>query len=195
MRTSLNLSSRPFTNHRLFWIVTAVVFLGSLWFLLWAMTERSVVSAKAGQIKQRIESQKALADAKRAEREKRESEQVRTVISEQEAVELASARRLILERGFSWNRMIAERELIVPQEARITAIKFVGLSDAGGLVTNVQVKALGATAAKMTEMMSNIANSGGRFVVVQADQEATAESGETPFTLELVYTQSRGEAQ
>ena len=159
------------------------------------MTERSVVSAKAGQIKQRIESQKALADAKRAEREKRESEQVRTVISEQEAVELASARRLILERGFSWNRMIAELELIVPQEARITAIKFVGLTDAGGLVTNVQVKALGATAAKMTEMMSNIANSGGRFVVVQADQEATAESGETPFTLELVYTQSRGEAQ
>jgi hypothetical protein len=195
MRTSLNLSSRPFTNHRLFWIVTAVIFLGSVWFFLWAVTERSVVSAKAGQIKQRIESQKALADARRAEREKRESEQVKTVINEQEAVELASARRLILERSFSWNQMIAELEQIIPQEVRISAIKFVGISEAGGVVTNVQVKALGATAAEMTEMMGNINNSGGTFVVVQADQEATAETGETPFTLELTYTQRRGEAQ
>lgn len=162
---------------------------------MWAVTERSVVSAKAGQIKQRIESQKALADARRADREKRESEQVKTVINEQEAVELASARRLILERSFSWNQLIAELEQIIPQEVRISAIKFVGISDAGGVVTNVQVKALGATAAQMTEMMGRINNSGGRFVVVQGDQEATAETGETPFTLELTYTQTRGEAQ
>jgi hypothetical protein len=159
------------------------------------MTERSVVSAKAEQVKQRIESQKALADARRAEREKKESEQVKIVINEQEALELASARRLILQKSFSWNRMITELEQIVPPEARISAIKVVGISDAEGVVTSVQVKALGATAAQMTEMMSNIANSGGRFVVVQADQEATAETGETPFTLELTYTQTRGEAQ
>ncbi|HSO76481.1 MAG TPA: hypothetical protein VLU47_16735 [Blastocatellia bacterium] len=195
MRTSVNLSSRPFTNHRLFWIVIAVVFLASTWFFMWAVTERSVVSAKAEQIKQRIEGQKALADAKRAEREKRESEQVKTVITEQEALELASARRLILEKSFSWNRMIAELEQIVPHEARISAIKVTGISDAEGVVTNVQVKALGATAAQMTEMMSNVAKSGGMFVVLQADQEATAETGETPFTLELTYTQTRGDAQ
>ena len=195
MRTSVNLSSRPFTNHRLFWIVIAVVFLASTWFFMWAVTERSVVSAKAEQIKQRIEGQKALADAKRAEREKRESEQVKTVITEQEALELASARRLILQKSFSWNRMIAELEQIVPHEARISAIKVTGISDAEGVVTNVQVKALGATAAQMTEMMSNVAKSGGMFVVLQADQEATAETGETPFTLELTYTQTRGDAQ
>lgn len=171
------------------------MFLASTWFFMWAVTERSVVSAKAEQIKQRIEGQKALADAKRAEREKRESEQVKTVITEQEALELASARRLILEKSFSWNRMIAELEQIVPHEARISTIKVTGISDAEGVVTNVQVKALGATAAQMTEMMSNVAKSGGMFVVLQADQEATAETGETPFTLELTYTQTRGDAQ
>ena len=170
------------------------MFLASTWFFMWAVTERSVVSAKAEQIKQRIEGQKALADAKRAEREKRESEQVKTVITEQEALELASARRLILEKSFSWNRMIAELEQIVPHEARISAIKVTGISDAEGVVP-IQVKALGATAAQMTEMMSNVAKSGGMFVVLQADQEATAETGETPFTLELTYTQTRGDTQ
>lgn len=195
MRTSVNLSSRPFTNHRLFWIVIAGVFFASLWFFLWMVAEQSLVSAKADQVRQRIESQKALAEAAKAEREKRELEQVKIVINEQEALELASARRLILEKGFSWNRMISELEHLVPQDARITAIKVEGISDADDVMAKVQVKALGTIAAQMTAMMSNIAKSGGLFVVVQADQEAMAETGETPFTLELAYKQTRGDDQ
>ncbi|MFY9609731.1 MAG: hypothetical protein WAU45_14080 [Blastocatellia bacterium] len=195
MRTSVNLSSRPFTNHRLFWIVIGAVFFSSLWFFLWVVAERSLVIAKADQIKERIESQKSLAEAKRAEREKKEREQVKIVINEQEALELASARRLILEKSFSWNRMISELEQLIPNDARITAIKVEGISDAEVVMTKVQVKALGTTAAQMTTMMSNIAKSGGLFAVVQADQEAMTETGETPFTLELAYNQMRGGAQ
>jgi hypothetical protein len=195
MRTSVNLSSRPFTNHRLFWIVIAAVFFASLWFFLWALTEQSLVSAKADQIKVRIEGQQALADAARAERERKEREQVKIVINEQEALELASARRLILEKSFSWNRMISELEQLVPQEARISSIKVVGISEVQGVTANVQVKAVGSTAAQMTAMMTNIAKSAGLFAVLQADQEALTETGETPFTLELAYNQARGDAQ
>jgi hypothetical protein len=195
MRTSVNLSSRPFSNHRLFWIVIAAVFFASLWFFLWLVAERSLVSAKADQVKQRIESQRALAEAKRAEREKKEREEVKIVINEQEAMELAAARHLILEKNFSWNRMISDLEQIIPQDVRITAIKVEGISEAEGVMTKVQVKAIGTVPAQMTTMMTNISKSGGLFVVVQADQEAMAETGETPFTLELAYNQTRGAAQ
>ena len=195
MRTSLNLSSRPFTNHRLFWIGLALVLFTSLWFVLWVAAEHAQVSAKVENVKLRIESQKAQAEAAKAEREKQEREQVKIVISEQETLELASARRLILEKTFSWNRMISDLEQLVPKEARITLIKVEAGSDAQATAAKVQVKAVGTTAARMTEMMTNIEKSGGLFAVVQADQEQISDTGETPFTLELIYNPTRGAAQ
>lgn len=195
MRTQLNLSSRPFTNHRLFWIaITSVVFV-SLWFFLWVSAELTQVSAKADAVKVRIESQKAVAEAAKAEREKKEREQRQILITDQEALELASARVLILQKSFAWDRMIADLEQLVPHQARIAAIKVDGISEANGLSAKVQIKALGVTTAQMTEMMTNIEKSGGMFVTGQADQDPTTDNGETPFTLELTYNPTRGNAR
>ena len=47
----------------------------------------------------------------------------------------------------------------------------------------------------MTEMMMNLEKSGGLFSVGETGQDATLESGETPFTLNLTYKPSRGSAQ
>jgi hypothetical protein len=44
-------------------------------------------------------------------------------------------------------------------------------------------------------MMTSIEKSGGNFVISQADQDAVVETGEVPFTLELIYRAARGEAQ
>jgi hypothetical protein len=196
MRTSLNLSSRPFTNHRVFWIATSVVFFMGLWFFLWVAAEQTQVSAKADEVKLRIESQRVRAEAAKAERESKEREQHQIVITEQEAVELASARHLILQKSFSWNRLISDLEQLVPKQARIAAIKVEGISDAGqGLTAKVLVKAIGATSAQMTEMMTSVEKSGGIFMINQADQDAVVETGEVPFTLELIYRAARGVAQ
>jgi len=195
MRTSLNLSSRPFTNHRPFWIAISVVFFASLWFFMWVSAELTQVSAKADAIKVRIESQKAVAEAARAEREKKEKEQRQVFITEQESMELASARMLILQKSFVWNRMISDLEQLVPHQARIASIKVEGVSDSGGVMARVQVKAVGATSAQMTEMMTNVEQSGGLFSTSQADQDAVADTGEIPFTLQLTYRPNRGEAR
>lgn len=195
MRTRLNLSSRPFTNHRPFWIAITTVFFASLWFFLWVTAEQTQVSAKADSVQVRIESQKVLAEAAKAEREKKEREQRQVFITEQEAFQLASARMLILQKTFVWNRLIADLEQLVPHQVRISGIKVDAISPTDGGVARVQVKALGATPEQMTEMMTNIEKSGGVFVTVQADQESTSDSGETPFTLELTYKPTRSDAQ
>jgi len=57
------------------------------------------------------------------------------------------------------------------------------------------VKALGTTPDEMTAMMSNLGKSGGLFIVGETGQEATTETGETPFTLNLIYKPSRGDAR
>jgi Tfp pilus assembly protein PilN len=116
-------------------------------------------------------------------------------ITEQETMELASARMLILQRSFVWNRMISDLEQLVPHQARISAIKVEGVSESEGGMARLQVKAVGGTAAQMTEMMTNVEQSGGLFATSQADQDAVTETGEIPFTLQLTYKPARGRAQ
>jgi hypothetical protein len=63
------------------------------------------------------------------------------------------------------------------------------------VTARVQVKALGTTADELTAMMTNLEKSNGLFIVGETGQEATVESGETPFTINLVYRPSKGSAQ
>lgn len=196
MRTEINLSRRPFTNHRLFWVTLVIVYLTCLWMLLWITSEKSRVIAKAGETKQRIDGQKQLVAEKTLEQERKKREQHQIVVTEQQAMELAAARQLIQRRVFSWNRMIGDIEEYVPKNTRIMSVKVDEiLNTAEEVSARVQVKAIGTTANEMTEMMLSLEKSGGLFVVGEAGQDPTTDSGETPFTLNLTYTPRRGNAQ
>ena len=196
MRTQINLSKRPFTNHRLFWITLVLVYFACLSMLLWISSEKSRVIAKADDTKQRIEGQKQLVADKTREQDRKKQEQQKIVVSEQQAMELAAARQLIQRRVFSWNRMIGDIEEYVPKNTRIMSIKVDEiLNTAEEVSARVQVKAVGTTANEMTEMMLSLEKSGGLFVVGEAGQDTATDSGETPFTLNLTYTPRRGNAQ
>lgn len=196
MRTHVNLSRRPFTNHRLLWIALVAVYFIAFWLFLWMMAEKSRVIAKQIEVTQRIEGQKAAALEAIREQERRKREQQKIVLTEQQAMQLASARQLIQRKVFSWNKMIGDIEEYVPKNTRIMSIKVEEIiNTAEEVMARVQVKALGTTPDEMTAMMSNLEKSGGLFIVGETGQEATAESGETPFTINLVYKPSKGDAQ
>jgi hypothetical protein len=196
MRTRVNLSRRPFTNHRLLWIVLIAVYFLAFWLFLWMTAEKGRVLAKQTELTQRMEGQKLAVEEANRDQERRKLEQQRIVLTEQQATQLASARQLIQRKMFSWNKMIGDIEEYVPKNTRIMSIKVDGIGSAAQeVVASIQVKAMGTTPAEMTEMMSNLEKSGGRFVVGETGQDATAESGETPFTLNLIYTPSRGDAK
>lgn len=196
MRTHVNLSRRPFTNHRLLWIALIAVYFIAFWLFLWMTAEKSRVIAKQIEVTQRIEGQKAAALEAIREQERRKREQQKIVLTEQQAMQLASARQLIQRKVFSWNKMIGDIEEYVPKNTRIMSIKVEKIVNTTEDVTaRVQVKALGTTPDEMTAMMSNLDKSGGLFIVGETGQEATAESGETPFTINLVYKPSKGDPQ
>ena len=196
MRTHINLSTRPFTNRRLFWIGVVAVYFVGFWFLLWMMAEKNRVLAKQNEIKQRIESQKQAADQAKIEHERRKKEAEQVVLTDEQKIQLAAARQLVERKTFSWNRMIGDIEEYVPKKARIISIKVDEIVNSGeGALARLQVKAAGATPDEMTEMMVNLEKSGGRFGVGEAQQDATLESGETPFTLNLTYKPLRGAAR
>jgi hypothetical protein len=175
--------------------LVASYFVG-LWLFLWMSSEKSRVLAKQTEVRERIDSQKTAVAEALQEQERRKREQQKTVLTEQQAIQLASARQLLQRRAFSWNRMISDIEAYVPNHTRIMSIKVEEIVRTGGdLIARVQVKALGTTPAEMTEMMSNLEKSGGLFIVGDTGQEATAESSETPFTINLVYKPSRSDAK
>jgi ribosome-binding factor A len=196
MRTRINLSTQPFTNHRLLWIVLVAVYFAGFWLFLWIAAEKDHVIAKETEVRRRIEGQKEAAEEAKREQERRNKAQQRTVVTEEQALQLAAARQLIQRKGFSWNGMIGDIEEYVPKNARIMSIKVEEVaSDSDQVMAKVQVKAVGTTAAELTEMMASLEKSGGLFTVGETAQESMTESGETPFTLNLIYKPTRGDSQ
>ena len=194
MRTSLNLSSRPFANHRLFWIAIAVVFFVSLWLGLWVNSEKSRVAAKADEVAGLVKDQEGKVEEYTKELERRRKAEERVALNEEDAVQLASARQLIASKAFSWNKLIGDIERFVPNKAKVVSIQVAGASNENGSVAaQVEIKALGQTSGQLTEMMETLEKSGGLFDVRSFTQDAAVETGEVPFTLRVTYVPSRGQ--
>jgi len=194
MRTSLNLSSRPFANHRLFWIAIAVVFFVSLWLGLWVNSEKSRVAAKADEVAGLVKDQEGKVEEYTKELERRRKAEEKVALNEEDAVQLASARQLIASKAFSWNKLIGDIERFVPNKAKVVSIQVAGASNENGSVAaQVEIKALGQTSGQLTEMMETFEKSGGLFEVRSFGQDAVVETGEVPFTLRVTYVPSRGQ--
>lgn len=173
-----------------------MVYFTSLWLVLWFANEKGSMVVRADDLKRRIDSQKQLVKEATDDLERRKKEQVKVVVTEPQAIELAAARQLIQRKVFSWNRMLSDIEEYVPKNTRIVSIKVEEIANTTDeAMARVQVKAIGTTAIEMTEMMVSLEKSGGLFEVGETGQEATTENGETPFTLNLTYRPRRGNSQ
>src|SRR5689334_12466433 len=144
MRTILNLSGRPFANHRLFYVAIAAVLLLSLWLYLWTYSQRSLVTARADSTAVRVRDAQERLDKAQQEHQHKTQEQQPTPVSDQERFELASARQLLARRAFSFNRLLATIEHYVPKTARLIGLKVEKVAPLGQPITaNVEVKAVG----------------------------------------------------
>src|SRR5258708_21919068 len=96
MRLNLNLSRRPFTNHRLLWTGLSALFLVSLWLVVWTNSERGIVSARADELSGQVKTQAAQLESLKQDMEKKNSLIKKDIVlTDQEAAELAEARQLI----------------------------------------------------------------------------------------------------
>lgn len=197
MRTAVNLSGRPFTNHRLLWIALITISVASAWSILWVAGEKARVSALADAEKQKIDDQRKAFEQAQAEDEERKRAAMAAVISQHDAYQLAGARLLLERKSLSWTRILANLEDYVPKKTRLTSIKVEEIYDGGGnaLTARIEVKAIGQAASEMTEMMGSLDKSAGLFEVGQTIQEPTTDSGEVPFTMNLTYRPGRGAQQ
>lgn len=190
MRIKLNLSSRPFQNHRLFWLAVVAALLMSIFVGLRASSERAALRERAAKLQSQIRAGQEEADRRRREEEKRKREEEQIKLSQEEALQLAAARRILWRKSFSWEQMMNDLEGHVPKDARLVSVKVAGISP-DGMAAKIEVGAVGKTAGQMTEMMLSLERSGGRFMIDGAMQGQMTDKGEVPFTLALEYHRRR----
>jgi hypothetical protein len=196
MRTTLNLAAKPFSNHRLIYVGIFAVLVVSLWLYGWTSSQRLLVTARANTLHTRVKDLQDQLDKVRRDKEKADRDQQQPPVTDLDRLELASARQLLERRAFSFNRLISDLERYVPKKARLVGLKLDKIAPPGEPVSaSVEVKALGQTAAQMTEMMEAVEKSGGLLTIRQSTQDAIQENGEVPFSLVLIYNPARGEPQ
>lgn len=194
MRIELNLSKQPFTNHRLLWIAVVAVIFACLWSGIWIKAETADAQRTADDFEQRIRARQSEFDRLKAEEENRRHEEEKIVLTREEATQLAAARRILPYKAFSMARMISDIEGYVPPDTRILSIS-VGavLGEADAMTAQVELRALGKTAAELTEMMTRLQKSEGLFVVGDASQAQATDTGEIPFSMTIGYRQRVGQ--
>jgi Tfp pilus assembly protein PilN len=193
MRTNLNLSRQPYTNRRLFWICLLAVLFAGLSFAFWTATGQARVASEINELKGQITAKQASITALKEKAAKNKVVVTQTVLTEEQKYQLASARQLIAHKTFSWNSLLSDIEKYVPKRVRILSIKIVESAKPSqeGTVL-IEIVAAGETPAQMTEMMTTIEGSSGKFTLDQADQQQTAEDGTIPFSLKVLYKPLRG---
>lgn len=196
MRTTVNLSKRPFSNRRLFWIIIGTVALVTAWFAFWITAEKSLVTARANQRAQAVRDKEELIRDLKEKREQKDKEEKQIVLSQEQMFELAAARRLIGSKAFSWNRLLGDLEKFVPNNTRIANLKLSEVYTVGqGTAASVEIKAIGKSADQLTEMMTKLNESGGLFVIGKTGQDQMDERNEVPFTINVIYRPQGGDLQ
>src|SRR5262245_16789809 len=119
----INLSSRPFTNRRLFWlgIVCVVCLCAGCGFWISQARARALIRISGLQVQ--MASRKAEVERVKREDEERRKQEAKIFLTEQDSYHLAAARLLIMRKSFAWDKMVGDLERFVPKSARVVTIK------------------------------------------------------------------------
>lgn len=125
--SNLNLASQPFRNRALPWAVTAVVFIISLIALALIIRASLETNAKAAVVERDVNGLRTQAKALQDQ-----AAQIRESLSPEQQVMLEAAHTLVARKKFSWSRLFADLEAILPANVRVTRISVHDVAVRGG---------------------------------------------------------------
>jgi hypothetical protein len=151
-----NLSSRPFRNRALPWTVTTIVTVASIVALIFIA--RSTIQTNA----QAQTTQNDVAELrKRIEVMNRQAEAVRRALTPEQERTLKSTRSLVDRKRFSWTRLFADLESVLPGNVRVARIvvKEVSMKD-DRTVAYLDLTVVSKNSAIVTQMIDEMQREG-----------------------------------
>lgn len=191
MPTKLNLASKPFSNRSLPWVVTTVVIIVSLACLVVIVRSTGRANAQAAVV------QKDINDLKQQELNlRKQADAIKNSLTTEQLQTLSSAHSLVDRKHFSWSRLFADLESILPGTVRVKRIAVRGVTTRGDeTLADLELTVVAKTPATVTEMIAEM-DRGGVFHAELRSQTLSRGRGETgaEYELAVIYRPRAGSA-
>jgi len=180
MPTKLNLASKPFSNRSLPWVVTTVIIVVSLICLVFIVRSTGRANAQAAVV------QKDINDLKQQELNlRKQADAIRNSLTTEQLQTLAAAHTLVDRKHFSWSRLFADIESVLPGTVRVKRIAVRGVTTRGEeTLADLELTVVAKTPATVTEMIAEM-DRGGVFHAELRSQTLSRGRGETGAEYEL----------
>lgn len=190
MINQLNLSSRPFRNRTLPWILAAVGIFISVFAAFFVLVEQQKVSnqtkavtAEINEIEPKIKELTA------------QGERIREALTPEQRVLLRSAHNLVDRRRFSWSRLFADLESVLPRDVRVSNIGVRDVIEQGGgrMLAELDFAVVSKDYQSVVNMLNEMNNSGKFQSVELRAQDLQRDKGNlTEYSMQLRYLPSAG---
>ena len=190
MNTQLNLSSRPFRNRTLPWILAAVGLLVALFAGFFVLAEYQRVSGQTKSVKAEINQIDPKINQLKADGDK-----IRQSLNPEQQVLLRSAHNLVDRRRFSWSRLFADLESVLPRDVSVSHIGIRDVVDQGGgrMLAELDFSVMSKDYQSVVNMLNEM-NDSGKFQSVELRaQDLQRDKGNlTEYSMQLRYLPSAG---
>jgi Tfp pilus assembly protein PilN len=171
------------------WTVTAIVALASLLALIVIAIAAARTNAQVGVVKRDADGLEQQAAALR-----RRAEEIKNSLSPEQQRTLQAGHALIDRKQFSWSRLFADLEAVLPGGARVTRITVKNVSASGDRTSaDLELAVISKSPTTVMEMISNMQDSGvfEAELKSQSLQKGRGEIGSEYF-LDIRYTPRTG---
>ncbi|MEP6924958.1 MAG: hypothetical protein ABI954_10880 [Pyrinomonadaceae bacterium] len=189
MINQLNLSSRPFRNRTLPWILAAVGLAVSFFAAFFVLVEYQKVNNQTKAVKAEINEIDPKIKAL-----KTESDKIRQSLTPEQQVLLRSAHSLVDRRRFSWSRLFADLESVLPRDVRVSNVGIRDVVDQGGgrMLAELDFSVMSKDYQSVNNMLNEMNNSG-KFQGELRAQDLQSDKGNlTEYSIQLRYLPSAG---
>jgi Tfp pilus assembly protein PilN len=187
--SKLNLSSRPFRNRSLPWILAAMLlFVGVCsWLFLWTMYRENSVKTEL------VKSDIARIEPELEAIEKRKKEVTQSLTAEQQNF-LIAGHRLVANKRFVWSRLFADLESVLPSSVSVTKVSVGNVFQSQDrMAADLEFAVLSRDYQSVLDMIAAMGNSGKFQAELRQQNLQRGERGDwTEYTMALRYTPSFG---
>ena len=186
MIARLNLASQPFRNRTLPWATAAVVAVGSLLLLVYALSEGQRARTQGDAAERSVLQMRGERSAIEAQ-----AREVRQSVPPDQMEVLDAAHALADRKAFSWSQLFADLEAAMPSQVRLQRISVSDVAQRGGETRAVlEMTVVSRTYESVTAMMSEMSRLGS-FTATPLNETYKSDRGESGYvwTLRVSYVQ------
>lgn len=184
MSANLNLASQPFRNRALPWTIAGVITVASLLALIVLISNSSQTNRRAAEVERESESQR-----QQVAGFERRAEEIKQSLTPEQTETLEAAHALVGRKRFSWARLFADLEAVLPGSVRVKRITVRDIGREGErTVAELELVIVSKNPADATAMIMDM-DRGGIFRAELIEQNLQKERGEagTESTLRVNY--------